>query len=481
MYLNMNELDKLKESAENININETISFIKNLNKRKSGKIQSDIPTINGLVIEFQKAKRCFKFSTGSILSCESPVQYQNSSYGFQKPFKIGCDTNLYNIENGIGNISIKIGQGFATEGELWEIETSTFKQTKGFFRAILPISKFAKAPLYYLLGRSMTFGSIFRAAGYVNIKLNENEIGFFDFDIDKQKYIAIECKCNTDYIVFEKIIESVIYSYAFISGCLIRDEIFIIKYDNSEFGNIVDFQFRRIEDSITSGFELINPREYQSYIKSLKNERVKPEYFPETIFSNLSELCFNDKPILRAVRIITQARDLPNEIKIASIYVALETIKQKIINDNIDKISPFKNKSFAVKIINSLKKYISDLPEDNFNDKNMVIKKIENLNALSNNDSFVLAFKLVGYKLSKEDKKYIQLRNRFLHGNVPFDNEGERSKNEVLLDIATNTHFLVCSLLLKHIGYDGVVKDLLSYINLNRGTYLPTKPLFRLI
>ncbi len=233
----MNKLDKLRESAENININETISFIKNLNERKTGKIQSNIPTINGLTIEFQKAKRCLKFSTDSILNCESPIQYQNSSYGFQKPFKIECNDNLFIVENGIGSISIKIDKGFSTEGELWEIETNTFKQTKGFFRAILPLSKFSKAPLHYLLGKSMKFGSIFRAAGYINVKLSENEIGFFDFDIDKQKYIAIECKCNTDFVVFEKIIESIIYSYAFISGCLIRDEMFIIKYSNSEFNN----------------------------------------------------------------------------------------------------------------------------------------------------------------------------------------------------------------------------------------------------
>lgn len=477
----MNKLDELKESAKNININNTISFIKCLNERKIGKIQSDIPTINGLTIEFQKSKRCFRFSTDSIMDCKSPVKYQNSSYGFQKPFKIEYEDNLYAIENGIGAISIKIGQGFATEGELWEIETNTFKQTKGFFRAVLPLSKFAKAPLHYLLGKSMNFGSTFRAAGYINIKLNENEIGFFDFDIDKQKYVAIECRQSTDFILFERIIESLIYSYAFISGSLIRDEIFIIKYSNNEFDNIVDFQFRKIEDGITSGFELINPKEHQSYVENFSKYRANPEYFPERIFSNLNELCFNNKPILRAIRIITQARDLPNEIKIASLYVALETIKQVIIDSNIDKISPFKDKSFAATTITDLKNIISDIPEDNFNDKNMVIKKIENLNAIGNNDSFILAFKLAGYKLSKEDKKYIRLRNRFLHGNIPFDNEVEQLKNDALLEITTNTHFLVCSLLLKYVGYDGVVKDLLSYINLKKGIYSHETPLFRKI
>ena len=109
------------------------------------------------------------------------------------------------------------------------------------------------------------------------------------------------------------------------------------------------------------------------------------------------------------------------------------------------------------------------------------MKKVENLNTLGNNDSFIWAFKLVEYELSKEDKKYIQLRNRFLHGNVPFDNEVEQSKNEALLDITTNTHFLVCGLLLKYVGYEGVVKDLLSYINLKKGIYLPEKPLFKRI
>lgn len=173
-------------------------------------------------------------------------------------------------------------------------------------------------------------------------------------------------------------------------------------------------------------------------------------------------------------------REQPVEIEAASIFVALETIKQIIIEENIEKISPFANESFATTTINNFKNIILTAPDEEFNDKNSVLRKLDNLRVVGNNDSFKLAFKLVGFNLTKEDEKCISMRNRFLHGNIPFENEPEQQKKKELLNITLAAHLLTCSLILKYAGYKGVVKNFLKYWDLvNKVENIA--PLFRTI
>lgn len=291
--------------------------------------------------------------------------------------------------------------------------------------------------------------------------VNEFEIRFYDYDLDKQGLIFIECNHLIEYAVFEKLLEAVIYSFALISGSLVRNELTILKFSNKDFTKLRGFQFRKIEDSVISTIEIINPRIHKEFEKLSKTI-----YFPLNIFSKLTELCYNNKRLLRAIRIITQARDQPVEIEAASIFVALETVKQIIIEENIEKISPFKNSTFAKETIDSLKEHISSIPETKFNDKASVLRKLENLNMVGNNDSFKIAFKLVGFELTKDDEKCISMRNRFLHGNIPFENEPEQQKRKELLSITLNAHLLTCSLIFKYAGYNGAVMNFLKYWDL---------------
>lgn len=456
----MERYEELKLTAEKVNLEETFAFLKSMTDLKKGVIKSEIPTINGLEIEFKKGDRCIDFSTGPILNCEEPVKYQNSSYGFLKPFEIIESEKKYLIKNGAGSASIKMGQGFSSEGHLWELE-SNFSDSRGFFRAIFPIDGFTKTPVNYFLGQHFAVSSSLRAAGFVKVQINEYEIGFYDYDLDKQKHIFIECKNLIDYAVFEKLLEAVIYSFALISGSLVRNELTILKFSENDFTKLSGFQFRKVEDSIISTVEIINPRIHKEYKKLAKTI-----YFPLDIFSKLTELCYNKKPLLRAVRIITQARGQPVEIEAASIFVALETVKQIIIEENIKKTSPFINSTFAKETIASLKEHVSLIPETKFNDKASVLRKLENLNMVGNNDSFKLAFELVGFKLTKDDQKCISMRNRFLHGNIPFENEPEQQKKKELLNITLNAHLLTCSLILKYAGYNGAVMNFLKYWDL---------------
>lgn len=456
----MGKYEEAKLNATSVNLDETIDFLHSFAELQHGTIKSQIPTINGLGITFQKSDRCIKFSTGPILSTQSPVQYQKSGYGFANPFEIITANRTYISHHGAGSLSLKMADGFSSEGELWELE-SNFAGGRGYYRAIFPLDDYTEIPVSHLLGEPFKTNNSFRAAGYITVHIDEFEIGFFDYQVDKKKFVFIECKNLIDREVFEDLVESIIHPFGLISGSLLRNEVNILKFDNSDFSNFAGFQFKKTRDSVISSLELINPRQHKDFMGLSKTE-----YFPINIFSKLSELCYNKKPFLRCISMINQARNLNVENQAASIFVALETIKQIIVDENIKSISPFVDPVFARKTIQEFKMTISNISESEFNDKASVLRKLENLNMVGNNDSFKLAFKLVGFPLTQEDEKCIAMRNRFLHGNIPFEDEPQSKREKGLRNITLKAHFLTCSLILKYAGFNGVVKDFLKYWDL---------------
>jgi hypothetical protein len=471
----MNDIDDIKANSIKVNLSQTINFLEKYQKTQKGIIHSEIPTIDGIGIQFTKGQRCFNYVADPLANCEAPVRFQAIGYGFQKPFAIVSPENICLVKYGAGAIEFKLGTDISTEGELWQLE-SNLEGGNGFFRAVLPVDGFTQLPGKYIIGLPFLTETGLRYAGYIKIKCNEYGIGLYDYDIDKQRYIFIDCLNEIEYSKFEKIIESVIYSYGFISGCLVRNEIMILKHANIDFSQITGFQFRRVEDSIISSLELLNPREHKEWEK-LK----KMEFLSEDIFSNIVQHCFNDPRLIRSIRIITETRNLPTEIQAASIFVALETIKQIIIEDNIKKLSSFRNADLASDIINQFKKIIGSLPDDAFNNKKRVLNKLNELNDVGNNESFYLAFELMGIALNNDEKNCIKLRNRFLHGNIPFQNELEQTRKGELQKITLTAHLLTCSLILKYFNFSGSVKNFLKYWDLVNGDDKISSPLFKKI
>lgn len=471
----MNHLTKLTSEAIEINLKDTFTFLDDFSKPKTGIIESEYPTINGLSITFYKAERGIIFETPPILSTVAPAIYQGVNYGFTKTFKIKCGSQILIVKDGVGELKIKFGKGFSTEGTLYDLETEKFR-TQGFFRAIFPIDGFTQVPLKYLLGKPFKVGESYRLAGLISVVCNDFDLQVFDYEKDKEKYLFIDCKTEVTYPVFEKILESIIYSYGFISGNLIRNEVVILKSKNNSFISSEEFHFRKVEDSIKSSLELINPQEHKDY-HNLKSK----QYFPLETFSNLIFECLTNNTFLRTIRIITQARNQPIEIQIASTFVAMETIKELIINKNLENIRPFKDKTKAAFIIAALKKIIVDTNDVEFNDKTIVLSKIENLNSIGNNDSFKIAFKLMGINLTSDDVKCISMRNRFLHGNSPHENEPEEVRIQELTKIQLNAHLLTCALILKYVGYKGVIKNMLKYLDIINERRELKQELFRTI
>lgn len=471
----MGKIEDIEKTAIQTNLNKTFEFLRRFNRTKRGTIISQFPTINGIDISFKKTYRKFLYETSEILLKGPPAKYQHLGYGMIKPFKIQANKELFDVTYGACHVSTNIGSGFNSKGELCELDWN-FDKSNGYYRALLPLSEYSRPPVNYILGNAFKVGRSTRYYGYIPMTLGNHKLAFYDYNYKKQKYLIVDSLASTDYPQFEKAVEAVIYSFGLLSGSLTRDELIIFHHSEPSFKKVTGFQFRKIEDTIRSSLDIINPKEHK------ESEGLdKTIHFSEEDFSKLATVCFNELPFKRAIRIITQSRNLPQEIGTASFFVALETIKNLIITSNEEKIRSFKNQEDANKLILDCKALVNELDDSKFNFKQRALNKMEQLNDIGNNESFLMSFELMGLKLNTAEKQCIKKRNRFLHGNMPFENEPESVKTKELSEVALRTHYLVCTLILKYAGCSCYLKNTLKYFDLANGENKIREPLFKKI
>lgn len=456
----MDEYEEIRNAAPEIFIKNSFLFLNSLSAKKQFSIVSPFPTIHGVACEIQKSERCFKISAGEINLTGYPVRYQSIGYGYHDPFELLNSEERFTIKNGAGYTNLKLGQGLKMDGELWEME-SNYTDDNTYIRAMLPLGEFHKLPLEFIQSSSFREGDSFRGAGLIKMNVQGHSISLYDYNKDKVRYLVIDSGSALTPSQFEKIVEAIIYCFGLISGYVARNEIYFLQSETKEFTVIKGFQFRKIEDSL-KGFSAINPRELRDFDKTLK----QIPYLAIDIFTNLVSLSLTDVRHLRLIKLITESFDYPIEIQAATFSVALETIKNMIVEKNEDKVNPFKDRKAAAKAIKEMKATIEGIDLGSFNSKETVLKKIDQINQVGNTDSFLLLFRLLEIQLNEDDERCIGKRNDFLHGRIPFENEQRDLKDSELKHIVYKLHFLLCAAILKNSGYSGYLKNNLKFASL---------------
>lgn len=450
-----------ESTCKELNLVDTLDFLRKIGSKRIFRIQSKFPNINGIECEMEKGERCFSFSCAPLDRRVSPIEYQSEGYGFGDPFELVNDEDeKIEIKKGIGAISLKVGQALASTGEFWEIE-SNFVGYACYHRAIIASTGSYSAPIEFIKSVPFTTGKSRHMAGFIGLELKEYKIGIFDYSVEKDKYVFIDCYSKITQIDFQNLLHAIIYPYALISGCLIRDEIFIFQSDDSSFQKISGYQFNRLEKS-QKGLSAIDPKMCKEFFK----EEVTT-YLPIDNFQRIIQQSLEDVRFLRAIKIIAESFGYPLEIRAATCSVALETLKNIILEKNSEKINPFKSKSDAKKLISELKKMINSSEDSIFNNKAVVLAKVENLNQVTNSDGFILAFKLLEIPLDANEIECINMRNDFLHGRIPFENEKSLSEYK-LHRITFKLQYLVTALIFKMIGYNGYLLNNIKMLDVLR-------------
>jgi hypothetical protein len=387
------------KNAKSKNVQETFDYLNNLESEKTFKIQSNSQYINNTEIRIRKGNRCYKFFSNSLNSVQKTSNNNEDGFGYFKRLKFynseenwicpyGADHMDFTVENETDKISI--------EGEILSLESSFDKSNKKFYRQILQ-TEFNPNINYtsFIRGEGFAVGETYVVTGLTIITCNGNLIHLFNYDINKRYFIFIDSMNPIYYEDFKKSVEAILYSIGTITGYVPRNEKYIFQSVNNEFKTISGFKYLRMEETVTSEMHTVSPRLFSEF-SSLKEEKA---YVGIDILSNMTTKAFLDNRFLRALKIISECNAYPLEIRASAYSVALETVKNIINEENEEKINPFKDKRYAKNLIKELKENIKSIDISYFNNKEAVLNRIEQLNQVSNKDSFIIAFSLCGFKL----------------------------------------------------------------------------------
>lgn len=470
---------RMAESRMKI-IDPTLRYLSLLQQEREYTIESRFSSINGVKARVYQINQEFVFETGGLVLSPNFHKLRSIDYGFKDPFILRSEQFTFSIPQISALVrSQMLGQGMATKGQLRRIlckyvEADTYCRAV-FFRKFNPFKNYSE---YIQTNEFNKDNQVFCASGLFSLTVSNHVLDIVETYEDQTEYLFIDSTTPIRYTLFEKLIKSITHSFGFISGYLQRDGWFCMQSASSDFQVINGFRFESLEESVSTGLAVIDPRT----IGELHgNEQEHYSKFQPNIFSNLVTKVFDDERMFRAVKIIAEGNAYPNEIRASAYSVALETVRNIIVEENSEKIVPIKNKAKAKLLKDKIKDLVNEMEADDFNDKEAIFKRINDFNQLPNKDSFKMAFSIVGIELTKEDIRCLESRNDFLHGRLPID-RAEHVESDIKY-FTHKLHFLVCALILKYCGYYGWLLNSHKYLELFDSGYNKSvkEPTFRTI
>ncbi len=462
----------IRNSAEYLNVWDTENLLKLLMTGLDGEIHSVYPTINTLKCQIRDDGKNLLYSSHSILQTISdppPVVYQNEAYGLLKKFYIQTEHIPFVVPEGLTHTGINFGSDVMTG--IFDKLKSIVEDKPCFLRSIHSVeSGIANAAGVF---QTLPFRAkeIYRGAGLLHFNVFEVPYALFDFELNGTRYLIIDAKDKVLKQDFDAMVSALIVVYAFITGYYINDRSFLIYSLKPDFTNINCFDYHKGEGSKTTGFTVLAPREVKEVILNLEGD----QHLPPVIFSNLIESALQNEDTLRVFKILAESLDHPESVRGAVYSVVLETIKDQLIKKGGAKFNPIKDKSTKETIITSFSKIIDELPDDAFNNKKAILKKIEQINQIGNLDGFYKLFEDRGIELNEHDRETIKHRNNFLHGRLPEDTSKKMNSKEYLTSVTLKMHLLISAILLTDAGYRGYYINYFKY----RLKHASDEPIFR--
>ena len=312
-----------------------------------------------------------------------------------------------------------------------------------------------------------------RNAEVIKVKIKEFIFHLVTFKINEKRYWGVDSLQPLQLKAFQEISNSIFNTYGFLEGDLHLNEAYYFSSDSAEFDSNVELFFSSIRDSLLTGYGIFVKNPYSVFVPFFKNqgkpldhdyiktwyERLLP--FDESKFSELAQLFYEYDSLTRAALIILEANTQPLELKAASYCVAFEAVCHTIKNHfGIESPNVIDNTTFNIDVKPSFLLLIDELRANgkvSEKQADILSKKLNNWNQPTNADSLTAPFKKYGYKISEDEFKCIDNRNKFLHGSLPVNKRNEDESVKELYYISMMIHRLIYILFLKMIGYEGYI------------------------
>lgn len=380
------------------------------------------------------------------------------------------------------------------EGNINSISTKnkSYYKKQRCYRIILPIHR--EINLWgdftgwsYTVDGNSSFGTL------VKLSINNKEVHFFTHKTKDKKYFIVIDSINKQTLEdFQKMANSILLAYAFLKGEYHGKEAHILTYTSSKFKTPASVLSIILGGGIYGGFpvhstkphSLVSIKQRTKYKKD-KNGKIigiddndLKKYmveFPHESLSKLCELICNRGGVLRAVILFISNHSATLELKIPTLFVALENVTKVLIGGDVsvpkliedDKIIK-EIKAVVKTAAKGIDAVAKEYKQSTFNteelkDYNATFSRIKgkfhDFNKGTNNKKLIEPFINFGYALSDEEKDLIYVqRNKFLHGDDYMSlEENYEFEFKELFHISMRLQRMIAVLLLKASDYSGYI------------------------
>lgn len=439
--------------SEFINLSDTEKLLELITTGLDGEIYSGYPTINTLKCYIKDDGDDLIYLSDSFLMPEgapAPVTYQKDGYGLLKKFYLKINNIPFLVPKGLSTIGLNFGKGIVT-GKFDKLE-AVVEEAPCYLRSVhkMGASNNAHTASFF---NTLPFRakSSYRGAGMLKFSVNNVPYKLFDFELLGTTYFIVDSESPVLKKEFDAVISAMFLAYAFITGFYIPDRTFTIYSLKPDFTNINCFDYEKPSTKTKVGITALAPHHIKDYFPNFTGS----PYLEPRILSTLIQSALLNIGISRALAILADSLDYPESVRGAVYSIVLETLKDQILNKESTKSNPIKEKITSQYVRDAFSKIINDLPEEAFNDKAAILKKITQINQVGNLDGFYKIFEDRGIILNDHDRETIKHRNNFLHGRLPVDVSNKLEDNNYLTGIILKMHLLISALLLTDAGYDG--------------------------
>lgn len=446
------------------NNDEVLFFIKQFEKKKVGvfrKLKSSLNGIDEVELSSTKGEFRVQFDSHKFLKNEK-------SLGVGKEFKkLKFDyedkTLVFN------NLFIdKFSNGFSAGG-ISQLYTEGFSKKKlQYFKLVIPYSKSLnlhnKIEQIVLVNNAKTRSKL----GTKIILCHEEIIILEEKDQNDNLFLIMESKKKQSYEEFADKIFAIRVAFGYVTGYFAGNKGYFFSYSKLKMEEFSKFYFVSLREEIKT---LMSPIDSNPYAWLSNNKKQADKLYKLKRYRNLSiiefskicsKLMVNDD-FLATLLLIIESGKASLVFRPSGYSVALETLSDIIIGDKKEKIAPIASKRDSKELRSDLLQVLEEHSyKESFKDLKTLKARIDNINQITNLESLIKPFSILGLDLLEEDLKVIKSRNDFLHGRVPdFKNLGtNRSidlKDYDLFYAGVRLYTLLNMLIFKMVGFDNYV------------------------
>lgn len=455
------------------NINKEVEIISSFDRTKE-----DPTKFSSSEDSFEFYKEHDKF----IIKTDKSISNKSSDFRFESL------DNLV-LKNSDKNIKVVLSNIRRTEGykinyfHISKFCSENFQEdVKLKYKLIIPYHK--KIEIHY-----QDFFSNFEFMTYINsdvfggIEFKIKDCTFEIYHLDS--FFVVECSDKIDYTSFDKYCRIALASFGFVTGFVPMDSGYYFGYENDEYVQFLSST--TFYDTYKTQYSLLTTNAYEYYqnkdldfsyeegkfltyknIEALeqKLKSITKDNFEKLINSMLKNDKFSE--VIFSLLAINNLKSFSAFLKAGLYSIVLEMITSIITKENKSKkveneeILQDKYKTKREELQKKLNEIAQNFyTENSMEYENSVVAK--NLNKIYNPfniDKLLEPYILLGITLNEQEKKNVNLRNKFLHGSMPYKDKDYKVLSSKLLYINLELNYLVNALIFKYIGYDGVLKNL---------------------